>query len=118
MDKPNYLGFAILELSKLLFFETYHDKVQPYSGEKNLHCHYVDNVTKDTPIIKKKNEIIESLRIDEFSDDGNWYMDNIIVTLWGNKNFADCKNIQIWTSDGWQNIKKLVRHKTEKNFSN
>ena len=30
MDKPFYLGFAVLELSKLLMYETYYDKLQPY----------------------------------------------------------------------------------------
>ena len=41
-------------------------------------------------------------------------MDKNFVTLWGYKEFADCNNIQIWTSNGWEIIKKLVRHKTEK----
>ena len=30
MDKPIYLGFAVLELSKLHMYETYYDKLQPY----------------------------------------------------------------------------------------
>ena len=30
LDKPIYLGFALLELSKLLMYETYYDKLQPY----------------------------------------------------------------------------------------
>ena len=42
MDKPIYLGFAVLELSKLHMCETYYDKLQPYFGEKNLHLHYMD----------------------------------------------------------------------------
>ena len=29
MDKPFYLGFAVLDLSKLLMYETYYDKLQP-----------------------------------------------------------------------------------------
>ena len=29
MDKPTYLGFTVLELSKLLMYETYYDKLQP-----------------------------------------------------------------------------------------
>ena len=43
-------------------------------------------------------------------------MDNNVVTSGGYKEFVDCKVIQIWTSDGWRNIKKLVIHKTEKNI--
>ena len=34
MDKPIYLGLSVLESSKLLMYETYHDKLQPYFGEK------------------------------------------------------------------------------------
>ena len=112
MDKPIYLGFAVLELSKLLMYETYYDKLQPYFGQENIQCHYMDSVTKDTPILIKENEKIKILRIDEIVDDENWYVDNNIVTSWGYKENADCNNIQIWTSNGWQNIKKLVRHKT------
>ena len=116
MDKPIYLGFAVLELRKLLMYETYYDKLQPYFGQENIQCHYMDSVTKDTPILIKENEKIKILRIDEIVDDENWYVDNNIVTSWGYKEFADCNNIQIWTSNGWQNIKKLVRHKTEKDI--
>ena len=42
MDKPIYLGFSVLELSKLLMYETYYDKLQPYFGQKNLHLQYMD----------------------------------------------------------------------------
>ena len=36
MDKPIYLGFAILELSKLNMYETYYDTLQPYFGKENI----------------------------------------------------------------------------------
>ena len=42
MDKPIYLGFAVLELSKLLIYEAYYDKLQSYLGQENLHLHYMD----------------------------------------------------------------------------
>ena len=42
MDKPIYLGFAVLELSKLLMYETYYDKLQPYFGREIKHLHYMD----------------------------------------------------------------------------
>ena len=116
MDKPIYLGFTVLELSKLLMYETYYDKLQSCFGQENIQCHYMDSVTKDTPIIIKENENFKILRIDEIADDEDWYIDNTVVTLWGNEEFVDCNNIQIWTSNGWQNIKKLVRHKTEKDI--
>ena len=42
MDKTIYLGFSVLELSKLLMYETFYDKLQPYFGEKNLQLPYMD----------------------------------------------------------------------------
>ena len=42
MDKPNYLGYAILELSKLLMDETLYEKLQLYFGKKNLQLLYTD----------------------------------------------------------------------------
>ena len=42
MDKPIHLGFSVLELSKLLMYETYYDELQPYFGQEKLHLHYMD----------------------------------------------------------------------------
>ena len=42
MDKPIYLSFAILELSKLLMHETQYDILQQHFGEKILQLHYMD----------------------------------------------------------------------------
>ena len=33
-DKPILLGFTVIELNKLLLYETHYDKLQPYFGEK------------------------------------------------------------------------------------
>ena len=40
--KPIYVGFSVLELSKLLMYEWYYDKMQPYFGEDKLELHYTD----------------------------------------------------------------------------
>ena len=42
MDKPIYLGFTVLELSKLLMYETYYDIPQPYFGQENIQLYYMD----------------------------------------------------------------------------
>ena len=39
MNKPFYLGFSILELSKILMYECWHDNVKPKHDEKVL-CGY------------------------------------------------------------------------------
>ena len=36
MDKPIYVGFAILGLSKLHMYETYYVKLQPYFRQKKF----------------------------------------------------------------------------------
>ena len=40
--KPIYVGFCVLELSKLRMYEWYYDKMQPYFGEDNLELPYLD----------------------------------------------------------------------------
>ena len=42
MDKPICLGFSLLELSKLLMYETFYNNFQPYFGEENIQLHYTD----------------------------------------------------------------------------
>ena len=40
-DKPIYLSFTVLESSKLLMYEFYYNKLQPYWQNK-IHLHYMD----------------------------------------------------------------------------
>ena len=42
MDKPIYLGFSVLELSKLHMYETYYNILQPYFGQEKIQLHYMD----------------------------------------------------------------------------
>ena len=42
MDKPINLGFTVLELSKLLMYETYYDILQPYFRQESIQLHYMD----------------------------------------------------------------------------
>ena len=59
MDKPIYLGFSVLELSKLLMYESYYDKFQPYFGEENIQYHYGDT---DAMVLSiKTQDIFEDL---------------------------------------------------------
>ena len=60
MEKPIYLVFAVLELSKLHMYETYYDKLQPNFGQENLHLHYMD--TGSFIIIVKTKDIIKDLK--------------------------------------------------------
>ena len=72
MDKPKYLGFSVLELSKLHMYEPYYDILQPYFGWENIQLHYVDtdallslntkDIIKD---IKKLEDIFDFSNLDE-----------------------------------------------------
>ena len=42
LDKPMYLGAAILDLSKLSMYDDFYNKFQPYWGIDNLQMHYTD----------------------------------------------------------------------------
>ena len=60
MDKAIYVGFAILELSKLHMYETYYDKLQPYFGEERVQLIYVD--TDDMILSMNTENIIKDLK--------------------------------------------------------
>ena len=60
MDKAIYVGFAILELSKLHMYETYYDTLQPYLGQENLQLHYID--TDGMILSMKTKDIIKDLK--------------------------------------------------------
>ena len=61
MDKPIFLGFFVLELSKLLLYETYYDKIQPYFGQEIIQIHYMD--TDSFVLSVNTKDIIEDLKI-------------------------------------------------------
>ena len=60
MDKPIYLGFSVLELSKLLMYETYYDILQPYFGRENIQLHYMD--TDNFILSVNTKDIIKELK--------------------------------------------------------
>ena len=73
MEKPIYLGFCILELSKLLMFETYYDKLQKYFGIDGIQIHYQDTdafilSVKTTDIVYDLNKLQEQYKIFDFSN--------------------------------------------------
>ena len=70
MDKALYVGFAILELSKVHMYETYYDTLQPYFCQKILQLHYIDT---DAMILSMKTkDIIKDLKnLDEIIDFSN-----------------------------------------------
>ena len=70
MNKAIYVGFAILELSKLHMYETYYDTLQPYFGQENLQLHYIDT---DGMILsmRTENNIKNLKKLEDFFDFSN-----------------------------------------------
>ena len=73
MEKPIYKGFTILELSKLLMYETYYDKLQKYFGIDGIQIHYQDTdafimslKTKD--IVNDLSKLQDQYKMFDFSN--------------------------------------------------
>ena len=60
MDKAIYVGFAILELSKLHMYETCYDTLKPYFNQEKLQLHYID--TDGMILSMKTKDIIKDLK--------------------------------------------------------
>jgi DNA polymerase elongation subunit (family B) len=77
---------------------------------------YGDSVTGDTPILVKfPNNTIDIVRIDELNN-GKW--DDYTQFKLGTMGLS-CKQqskvyAQVWSKSGWTNIKRVIRHKTNK----
>ena len=70
MDKPIYLGFSVLELSKLSMYETYYDKLQPYFKREKIQLHYMD--TDSFVLTVNTKDIIKDLKnLEDIFDLGN-----------------------------------------------
>ena len=70
MDKPIYLGFTVLELSKLHTYETYYDKLKPYFGQENIQLQYMD--TDSFILSVNTKDIIKDLKnLDDIFDFSN-----------------------------------------------
>ena len=82
MDKPIYLGFSVLELSKLLMYETYYDKLQPYFGQEKIQLHYMD--TDSFVLSVNTKDIIKDLKkLEDIFDFSNLDKN---IELFSNKN--------------------------------
>ena len=61
LDKPIFLGFATLELSKFSMYGTKYDKLQLYFGEKSLQLLYMD--TDSSVLSVNTKYIVKDLKI-------------------------------------------------------
>ena len=80
MDKPKFIGSAVLELSKLLMYDTYYDKLQPFFGRERLHYMDCDSFVLS---IKTQGIFIDLKYLDYFFDFSNLHVNQV---LFSNKN--------------------------------
>jgi len=81
---------------------------------------YGDSVTSDTPLLlkNKKTGLIEFKQIDDLSND-EWKSYDGFKAMESNRREKQqnmVENYKIFTSKGWSNIKRVIRHKTRKNI--
>ena len=60
MNKPVYVGFSILKLSKILIYEFWYDYVKPKYGEKAKLCYIYIVIIKTNDIYKDIEEGVET----------------------------------------------------------
>ena len=63
---------------------------------------YGDSVASYTPVMIRRNGIIQIVNIEELGDE--WVSD-------GDKEYCKLNNIESWTDKGWTNIETIMRHK-------
>ena len=73
MEKPIYLGFCILELSKLSMYETYYNKLQKYFGIDGIQIHYQDTdafimIIKTTDLVNDLSSLEKQYKLFDFSN--------------------------------------------------
>ena len=70
-DKPIYLGFTVLELSKLLLYEFYYNTLKPFWKEK-MQLHYMDTdsfiISFDSTFDELANFLQENKKEFDFSE--------------------------------------------------
>ena len=82
MDKPINLAFSVLELSKLLKYETYYDKLQAFFGQEKIQLHYMD--TNSFVLSVNTKDFIKDLKnLEDIFDFSNLDKNN---ELFSNKN--------------------------------
>ena len=113
-------GRKLLIYAKKIIEKVYHNKIVDTKYGKikcNAECVYGDSVTADTPLLlkNKKTGLIEIKIISELSK--LWYSYEgfkMGEKKRRNKQQSKCNEYLIYTSKGWSNIKKVIRHKTIK----
>lgn len=89
------------------------DVVEELKRRYNAQIIYGDSVTGDTPILLRRDGIIEIKTIDTIGS--TWKSDEKFKPwLPGEKEQDDTIDYEVWSDKGWVKIKRVIRHFTEK----
>jgi DNA polymerase elongation subunit (family B) len=80
----------------------------PRCSVDGAHIVYGDSVAGYTPVIIRRNNIIEIINIEELGDLWNSSDDS-------DKEFCNLKDVESWTENGWTPIERVIRHKLHPN---
>lgn len=92
--------------------------VQKHIESEGCNVYYGDSVTGDTPLILRDRETKQVMikTIDDLADEDEWKSYNQFKSGEPDrihKQQAEC-NLQIWTEGDWHDIRRVIRHKTNK----
>ena len=117
------VGRKLLIYAKNILEECYGDNiVETRYGKMQTRAEYIygDSVTHDTPLLlkNKKTGYIEFKQIDNISNE-DWSSYEGFKIMDSNRREKQqnmVKNYKIYTSNGWSDINRVIRHKTIKNI--
>ena len=75
---------------------------------------YGDSVMPGTPVLVRENGIVKMKSIDELSSPACWEAYPGFWRKGTDKNSLEIYNTDAWTHQGWQPIKRVIRHKSQK----
>ena len=75
---------------------------------------YGDSVTGDTPLLVMKNDCVDIVTIEELNNEWTPYKEFKPYDTNRMEKEQTKTNYKIWTNEGWSNINRVIRHKTNK----
>jgi len=75
---------------------------------------YGDSVTGDTPLLVMKNGFVDIITIEDLNNEWTPYKEFKPYDTNRTEKEQTKTNYKIWTNEGWSNINRVIRHKTNK----
>ena len=79
---------------------------------EGAHVRYGDSVMPETPVLVRRNGIVSIEKIENLGD--LWVEYPGFLKDGTNKEHSEIQEIESWTHNGWQPIRRVIRHKCQK----